>query len=181
MKITVRPSFKEESLVHFFSWHEFEELLLLSVSRGVDINAVDRDGWTALMSAAARTRPQHVKLLVENGADVNKQDGQSETTLNLAMPRSPYRASYRDESFISSVRTILDILMDGGADVNARGSEGETALHRAVYWGATDVVRCLVERGANLQARNEDGNTPHQLAVQLSRSREMVELLLLRY
>uniref|UniRef100_A0A0G4ICG8 Uncharacterized protein n=1 Tax=Chromera velia CCMP2878 TaxID=1169474 RepID=A0A0G4ICG8_9ALVE len=178
LKISAREDFVAESLVHFFCWHEFEELLLLSLSWGVDIDAVDVDGSTALMIAAARSKPHYVKLLIENGADIHKEDEFGDNALLYALPEGDdLPPDPQEQSFISSPRTILDILLDRGVDINFRGSIGKTALHLAVDWGVTEIVRFLVERGADLQVRNESGQTPHDLAVARSRSPEMVALL----
>uniref|UniRef100_A0A0G4ICA9 Uncharacterized protein n=1 Tax=Chromera velia CCMP2878 TaxID=1169474 RepID=A0A0G4ICA9_9ALVE len=184
LKVSARRYFSRESLVHFFAWHEFQELLLLSLSRGVDVDATDRADWTALMAVAARARPEFVKILVENGADVTKAVNESPTNTALHIAVSELERGKvphtREESFISSVRTVVEILLDRGADVNTQNNFDETALHSAVQsvlWGVTEIVRFLVERGANLQVQDDEGNTPHDLAVMLSRSPELCTLL----
>uniref|UniRef100_A0A0G4H073 Uncharacterized protein n=1 Tax=Chromera velia CCMP2878 TaxID=1169474 RepID=A0A0G4H073_9ALVE len=84
-----------ESLVHFFSWHELEELLLLSLSRGLDVDAVTPAGWTALMLTVARARPEYVEILVENGADVTKVNVSNDTALLVAIdPEGWKRAKF---------------------------------------------------------------------------------------
>jgi len=179
LKISARNGFDKESLVHFFSWHEFEELLLLSLSRGVDIDAVDECGWTALMCIAVRARPQYVQILLDNGAEANKRNDENNTTLCLAVPSGTRAASphTREESFISSLRTVLETLVDRGADVNVRGCWGRTTLYKAVEWGIAEVVGLLVEKGADLRVRNADGETPRDAAIRLNWSAEMVALL----
>ena len=47
-----------------------------------------------------------------------------------------------------------------GSDIDAANPSGETALHIASAQGYDTVVRALVERGANLNARNARGETP---------------------
>ena len=47
-----------------------------------------------------------------------------------------------------------------GSDITAVNSLGETALHIASAQGVDTVVRALVERGADLNARNAKGQTP---------------------
>uniref|UniRef100_A0A0G4GWK3 Uncharacterized protein n=1 Tax=Chromera velia CCMP2878 TaxID=1169474 RepID=A0A0G4GWK3_9ALVE len=132
LKITSRQEIDDDSLIYFFSCHEFKELLLLSFSRGVDIDAVDRDRWTALMNSAGRARPAYMKILVKNGADVNRMNACHETALFAAIDRDndvfPH-AWPIEESFISSVHTVVEILLDWGADVNARSETGATVLY----------------------------------------------------
>ncbi len=56
--------------------------------------------------------------------------------------------------------------LDAGADVNAVGEVGfgETALIAAVYHGHRDGVSLLLERGADVYAKDQDGNTAGDLA-----------------
>ena len=50
-------------------------------------------------------------------------------------------------------------------DVNARlGGDGDTALHRAAARGQVQAVRLLLERGANVNAGDDEGTTPLILA-----------------
>jgi len=46
------------------------------------------------------------------------------------------------------------------ADVNAAEKDGWTALHWAAMEGHTDVVRLLLQNGANVEAVTERGLTP---------------------
>jgi FOG: Ankyrin repeat len=50
--------------------------------------------------------------------------------------------------------------------VNARNSRGETPLHCAAGSGHSDVVRLLLERGADPEARDVSGRTPDSYALE---------------
>jgi len=54
------------------------------ISRGVDLNAKDRDGRTALMLAAARCRVEVCEILIEAGADQGVRDNSGKSALDLA-------------------------------------------------------------------------------------------------
>jgi hypothetical protein len=56
-----------------------------------------------------------------------------------------------------------------GADVRAVNKAGDTALHTAASLGLNSVVQLLADSGANLEAKNNRGQTP--LAVVAARSR----------
>ena len=56
------------------------------------------------------------------------------------------------------------MLLDAGADVNAVGLIQETALHIAIDALHPGIVRALVEKGADLTAKNKDGLTPLAIA-----------------
>lgn len=58
-------------------------------------------------------------------------------------------------------------LVKAGADVNARDLRGGNALHVAVnFAGDLDVMTLLLDRGVDLHATNEDGQTPLMVALQ---------------
>ena len=50
--------------------------------------------------------------------------------------------------------------LEMGADVNATNQAGDTALHVAATQALDSVARLLVEKGANLEAKNKRGLTP---------------------
>jgi ankyrin repeat protein len=57
---------------------------------------------------------------------------------------------------LEAIHTALTL----GSDIDATNPSGETALHIAAAQGYDTVVAALVERGANLNARNARGQTP---------------------
>src|SRR4029077_13970364 len=58
----------------------------------------------------------------------------------------------------------VKMLVELGADVNQTNDRGETALHGAAYRGAPSIVEYLVEKGAKLDARSNQGWTPWTIA-----------------
>ena len=63
------------------------------------------------------------------------------------------------------------------ADVNAKDSFRWTPLHHACHSGQVDVVRLLLERGAELDAQSFSRGTPLMRAIESSRE-EVVEFLI---
>jgi hypothetical protein len=61
------------------------EAITLCLQQGLDINAFNASGQTALHVAAARGDDDIVKVLVENGAVLDLQDKQRRTPLDLAL------------------------------------------------------------------------------------------------
>ena len=64
------------------------------------------------------------------------------------------------------------LLIAAGAEVNRPCEHGRTALHMAAAWGHLDVVRLLVESGADPAIRDDEGMTPAEIA---SRSQRVPE------
>jgi len=61
--------------------------------------------------------------------------------------------------------TALQQHIDAGIDIEDRDEEHKfTPLHHAAYFGQLETVKWLVEKGAGMNARNNDGNTPLDVA-----------------
>lgn len=58
------------------------------------------------------------------------------------------------------------MLLRVGALVNARVSNGETALMMAAGYGYTDIVKILLQNGANAHSTTDHGENALDLAVQ---------------
>lgn len=75
---------------------------------------------------------------------------------------------HRTTSIIEECRAsvLTSLLGDERTDVAARDDDGATALHNVMYGSSTstDIVKRLVERGADIYARNNRGQTPLHLA-----------------
>jgi ankyrin repeat protein len=69
---------------------------------------------------------------------------------------------------LDAVRTLLD----AGAEVNDATETGDTALHAAAAAGMTTVIQLLADRGAQLDARNKNGQTPLALTLPRGRAQE---------
>ncbi len=121
----------------------------------------DGENVTPLAYAAGFGHMEVLEYLVARGADVNARDPRGLTALHLTVYTGQLQA--------------LRYLLDKGADVKAKGPSGMVALHWANR-GSADVVRLLIERKAEIDARNDYGNTPLILAVREG-NREVVTAL----
>jgi len=54
----------------------------------------------------------------------------------------------------------VSALLDGGVDVNAATGSGSYALNRAAVENEVEVMKILLERGANPNVQNSQGDTP---------------------
>ena len=103
-----------------------------------------------------------IKLLIDNGADVNNEDFNMPTPLVVA-------ASQGHEDAVK-------LLLGRGAKVTAKcgrknmksytlDSHGTTALHEAARNGQDNVIKILLEHGADVQALGTDNETATKCAV----------------
>lgn len=135
---------------------------------GMDVDAKDAYGNTALIAAASNGRKQMVLLLLSRGADVNEVNNKDLTALMGAAVNGDYRLAHQ--------------LIKVGAAVNARNNEGETALHMAVQYGHYNAAKVLLNGGANPNLRNSvranfdnSGFTPLMYAATHGLTREPVD------
>jgi len=63
-------------------------------------------------------------------------------------------------------------LLDGGVDVNMRGLDKNTPIMEAAYGGHLETVKLLLDHGADLSAKKNDGADP----MGLTHSKEVIEL-----
>ena len=120
-----------------------------------DVNAVNKDGNTALIYAAHRNNAKLVKLLLERGADPARTDKDGLTARRTAE--------------IMGNKDVLPLLpldpLDSGDgnrnhSVDARNAKGSTRLMQAAIDGELENVRDLLRRGADLNARDHMGRNP---------------------
>ena len=103
------------------------------LARGLDVNATDQHGRTALMEAVYGGHTETVEALLKLGATVNAKDESGWTPLMEAASKSRCCA----------VRTLLAY----GADVNAACKNGWTAL-KVTPRADTEIIRMLKRAGA---------------------------------
>src|SRR3989339_590263 len=104
----------------------------------------DNLGRTLLHNAVLKDSFSDVKHLVEQGADVNACDNYGQAPLHFAVTF---------HSNVSSDKILLEMvkyLISNGAKIDTIANDGETPLHRAVFGEHLEIVKYLVESGANV-------------------------------
>jgi len=106
-------------------------------------------GDTALHLAAAALRPHIVGALIDAGADANAENRRGAIALHYACDARPRAGKTWSPSM---QRSVIELLLDGGSDIEHRDKSGAAPLHRAVRARSPEAVRCLLERGARVDA-----------------------------
>lgn len=126
----------------------------LLIDSGSLVNARSKNNYTPLLFAAQQGDIPLGRLLLENGADVNESapDGISGNT-NARWALIPgTEASALMVAIDSGHEEMAIFLLDSGADPKLSGA-GRTALHSAVQHQMHTLVKALLDRGANPNAK----------------------------
>jgi ankyrin repeat protein len=128
-----------------------KEMMLCLVRHSANINSGEREE-TVLHRMAQNHYSEEVSILLDYGAYIDCEDRNGATPLLLA-------TGYRGEK---TVKTLLD----RGADPNAGvGIDDGKALHQAAKIGCLEMVRWLLDAGANPEEKNGYGDTALDLAM----------------
>ena len=133
------------------------------IESGIDVNSRDDKGRTSLLLACHNDNINIVNLLLTHGAKVNTSDNLGRTPLHVAAQNGD--------------TNIVVMLIERGANVNAETTDGfvlyespyryrqsgSRPLHLAVNY--LDLTKVLVSNGADINAKDEGGQTPLQKAV----------------
>ena len=141
---SVSPNLREKThgpaIVMAAKLDSFKSLALLAVAPGVDLEATDASGQTALMMAAIKGHEPSVKLLLDRGAKV---DSDGWTALHYAASRGHAE--------------VARMLILRGANLDARSANGTTPVMLAARNEHFSTMELLADMGADLTARNENG------------------------
>lgn len=142
---------------------------------GVNITARDEKGRTALMAACRTGQIDVVKLLLASGAEVNAKDNEGDTALKDAV-MAVVKDHNEEEGWRWGHLEAVKVLLASGADVNAQ-KKGWTPLLCAASHGTNDILRMLLSKGADLDARTDTGMSALARAIYDGRS-ETFKILL---
>ncbi|KAF5296333.1 hypothetical protein FQA39_LY12550 [Lamprigera yunnana] len=160
------------------------DLLLIMIQKGVNLNLQNSQGVTALMSAIEKEQYTTVKLLLENGADANLIDNQGKTALRYAVDY--YSKTHTFETIVLKTNNInmcaqdkkspliaalensklefVKILLKHNADcVDKR------CIHYSAENGLIDILESILSKVDNINDLDEMGNSALLLALKNER------------
>jgi len=140
--------------LHFISQHGGIGAALVLLEHGAVVDARNNEDSTPLHVASQCGSANVARLLLEHGADIHVRNKTDQTPQHLLLAMCSNKPP--DDDDIVTIRFFLE----PGADVDAVDNNHSTLLHWASYNGRVKFAQLLLERGANINARNKVGHTP---------------------
>lgn len=143
-------------------WIEVAQIL---VKQGLDMNQRNHQGRTPLFEARSE---EMVRYLIANGARADLIDQEGRTLFSDRIFFSENKQFFEflfDQGVVAEGEVLLkaadlgsvkviEAMLDQGVDVDFADILGGTALLTAIRWGKQDVVKLLIERGADLNGKS---------------------------
>lgn len=171
---------------------------LVAMKNNINIEVRDKHGNTALMRAAGKGNNYAVAKLLKFGADINAVNNQGYTALGRAQ-KEKHKATYallqsygatvekkdplvNEHPFLAAayendIDAMEKLLSQDSSILNMQNKDGRTALLIVTDAGNVKAVRFLLEKGANPNIKNNDGNSPLLKAVDLPLDKNALEIV----
>jgi ankyrin repeat protein len=154
------------------------ETIRLVINAGADVDGVDFAGFTPLIHAAANRNLDAVRLLLARGADINARSGDGSFQKVKAGTIALGHFTPLTASVALATPELVKTLLDAGATVKTTDVRGMTPLMLAVANDRQniEVIRMLISRGAEVNAKSLAGETALDWAVKIG-AKPAIELL----
>ena len=171
----------------------------LTIEGQANVQAVDKEGLTALHVAAQGCDLKSAEILLERNASVNAMSSTNLTPLHCiphsegvgvlrllheksadinAIDKDNNRITHKAARKGDSASLLFKVAGDLGADLEAPGAQGNTPAHLAAESGSKAILGILIQKKVELEkTRNSAGYTPLMMTSQASKV-EMMRLLL---
>lgn len=128
----------------------------------IEVDALDKDGYTALQRAVLARKEPVVNQLLRAKADSSVRDKAGATLLHYSVQ--------------TGSTNLVRVFLTCRVDVNSSDKYGWTPLHLAVLTGRADIVRLLLASGADRTLTNKNGLTALDLCFCLGRAFNSIEV-----
>lgn len=140
----------DRTALHIAACKGSENCVLLLLDYGAEPNSRDSDGSVPLWEAILGGHEHVIKLLIDNGANLHSGD------------MGQFACTAAEQNNLNLLKEIVRYK----GDVTCARSNGTTPLHVAVCEGNTEMVKFLLDKGADIDKPDMHGWTPRDLADQ---------------
>ncbi|XP_075891284.1 ankyrin repeat domain-containing protein 22 [Nelusetta ayraudi] len=160
--------------------HQLYQLLMTDASQ---LNVQEKSsGDTPLIAACRRGKVKVVEYLLKNGADVHLTNQKQRTCLHYVSKRTFSLLDYLMVTILMPILllgyflmlqkrrqnvTLMTAVLSSSVNVDAVDYKGNTALHYVCQRKSQSLVPLLLEKNSDINIRNNDGETPFDIATRL--------------
>lgn len=166
-----------ETLIHLAARMELSSLFSDAMTL-MEIHARDARENNILHVLSRTQNIQMIKKVLQQAPGlVNEKNKEGETPMQALL--SLFYSSNGRYKFLPTENyfSTLSLFLEAGAHPNAAGVRGMTVLHLATEAGKTDLIEQALQKGADINLKNEAGETPLQTALRTDEM-EVVDILL---
>lgn len=142
--------------LHLAALHNHARMIPLFLEHGADLHAKAHDGQTPLSVAIAQSNLEIVQLFLEAGAEVNIKDKNLMTPLHVAVSFDSFERSKESVRRTAAKIDRLYVLSEMPYDKS----------FFSMMYGLPEIVALLLEYGADIHAKNNEGKTPSMIALE---------------
>lgn len=118
------------------------------IRKGADVNAVDEEGWSSFLYAAAFGNPYILRNIAsKNSSLINSKTKNNVTPLHMSV-------------VYDNMNNIRYLVRNLKVDINAKDDDGWTALYYAAANKKMEAYNLLLKLGADKNIKNKDGLKP---------------------
>lgn len=177
----MRRILKDDSSFDEFGFKTLHQIILGIIPKSLgtvleattdSINMPDSIGRTALFWAVIRDNADHVRTLLDYGADPNAKDVRGYTPIDFVRgpavckllldkgaenninPKNWYHSSLHEQVIESGSAEVMALFAAKGYPIDIKDHDNETPLLNAIYAGHTAVVKLLIDLGADVNNAN---------------------------
>ncbi|CAF4678213.1 unnamed protein product [Rotaria sp. Silwood1] len=192
------------TILHYATWQDNSDLLAPLLDYVDDFEMRDEHGWTPLMTAVNRGSKQNISMLLARGAKVDCDlvggmsliaDAMNFDDIELitmlldhgarAAPTPEMLATNQDENVHHLLHYAVDddlydvaklLIEKGKVPLNTLDQSGWSPMHLAAGHNNVDMLTLLIEKGADINIKDSQGNTPLAWAREMNATETVNEL-----
>lgn len=179
-----------KTMLHVAVSKGYDEIVKLLIDHGADVNALDNRYRSVLHLACVFNKELVAKTLIMHGANIEERVGSKRSPLHVSCQRRNFgmikflidnaaNVNLTDGRLMTVLHKacsyghmdLINLLLSApNVNIEATDDRRCTPLHYACKEGNYKAAKRLIDAGANVNAKNSEGITPYQVAIEHNHS-----------